>query len=408
MISKIDRVDAAGLEAARTAVHEMLAGAGYVDAPVIEASSITGSGISDVHAVIAAKAKARRDGDAQGGFRLAIDRSFSPVGAGLVVTGTAASGIVSVGDRLILSPAHLAARVRGIQVHNEAGATARAGDRCALAITGPRLERAALKRGDWLVDPSLHAPTQRIDVLIRAEGDRGLRHAVRVHIHFGTSSLTGRALMQKASDLTKGEEGFVTIALDKPGVCLHGDRLILRDESTGRVVAGGRVVDPFAPTRRVRREARAASLAALAITDPADSFRALLAAEGWADPRRFRMARNLPFDFEPQTDADAIRIGSDGEPILVSFETINRVNNSLIRHLAAWHATHQYQMGQGKAELVRTAGPVPANIVEAGASTFRVALVGTSCAKGSRGDCPITIRCWHKPMRRGGRASRRR
>jgi selenocysteine-specific elongation factor len=358
VISKIDRVDAARLTAVRAEVRDVLD-----NAPLMEASSVTGDGIPAVLAYIEAKAAAHQARDASGGFRLAIDRSFSPAGAGLVVTGTVASGVVAVGDRLLLSPSRLAARVRGIQVHNEAAIEARAGDRCALAISGPRVERARLKRGDWLIAPSLHAPTQRIDALVRAVEDRGPRHATRMHVHFGAASMTGRALLHKGRDLAPGETGFVTIALDKPGACLYGDRLILRDDSTGRVVAGGHVVDPFSPDRRVRRDQRAASLAAHAIADPADAFRALLAAEGWAELRRFIVVRNLPDDFAP--DCDAIRIGSAAAPILVSAETIDRVGASMTRHLSTWHAAHPDLMGQGKAGLLHAAGSVPAPIAEA-------------------------------------------
>jgi selenocysteine-specific elongation factor len=372
VISKIDRVDAVRLAEVTAQVGEVLNDAGYVRAPLMLASNVTGQGIADVLAYIEAKAAANQARDASGGFRLAIDRSFSPAGAGLVVTGTVASGIVSVGDRLVLSPTHLAARVRGIQLHNETGVQARAGDRCALAIAGPRVERARLKRGDWLIDPSLHAPTQRIDALIRAVEDRGPRHAARMHVHFGAANLTGRALLHRARDLVPGETDFVTIALDKPAVCLHGDRLILRDDSSGRVVAGGRIIDPFSPDRRVRRETRAASLRAHAIADPADAFRALLAAEGWADLRRFILARNLPGDFAPSIDGDAIRVGSAASPILVSAETIERAGTAMTRHLRAWHDAHPDQMGQGKAELLHTAAPVPANIAEAVLDVFRV------------------------------------
>ncbi len=365
VLSKIDRVDAARRREAHQAVRDALDGAGFAAAPVLEASSITGDGIPAVLASIETKAAAHRARDSSGGFRLAIDRSFSPAGAGLVVTGTVASGVVTVGDRLLLSPSRLSARVRGIQVHNEIASTARAGDRCALAISGPRIERARLKRGDWLIDPSLHAPTQRIDVLLHAVEDRAARHAVRGHIHFGATSVTGRMLMQKAGDLAPGDTGFVSIALDKPSACLYGDRLVVRDDSSGRVVAGGHVVDPFSPDRRVRREQRAASLAAHAISGPVASFRALLAAEGWVDQRRFMLARNLPVDFVPEQPTDAIRIGSDAAPVVVSAATIDRVGRDLIRFLINWHTDHQDQMGPGKAELLHGAGAVPPNIAEA-------------------------------------------
>ena len=158
VISKIDRVDAARLEAARTAVRDVLDRAGYAAAPVLQASSVTGDGIPAVRATIEAKAAAYRARDASGGFRLAIDRSFSPAGAGLVVTGTAASGVVSVGDRLLLSPSRLAARVRGIQVHNEVdhdsarGRPLRAGD----LRTARRAGQAETRR---LADRSVAART---------------------------------------------------------------------------------------------------------------------------------------------------------------------------------------------------------------------------------------------------------
>jgi selenocysteine-specific elongation factor len=365
VISKIDRVDAARLDATRTAVRMLLDDAGLAGAPVLEASSVTGAGIAAVHAHIEAQAAARPTPDNMGRFRMAIDRGFTPAGAGLVVTGTVAAGIVSVGDRLLLSPSRLAARVRGIQVYNEPATEARSGDRCALAISGPRIERAKLRRGDWLIDPSLHAPTQRIDALVRATGERAPRHATRVQVHFGAASLTGRVLVRKGSDLAPGESGFVTLALDRPSVCLHGDRLILRDESTGRVTAGGHVVDPFSPERRIRRESRQASLSAHAIADPMDSFRALLAAEGWVDPRRFAQARNLRHGFAAGPNSEALRIGSDTTPILVSAAAIEHIRTDLVRHLARWHVAHADQMGPGKAELLRAAGPVPANIAEA-------------------------------------------
>ena len=246
-------------------------------------------------------------------------------------------------------------------MHHAAVETARAGDRCALAIVGPRLERARLKRGDWLVDPALDAPTQRVDVWLRATGDRAPKHAARVHVHIGAADLTARLLLAKGADLTPGEAGFASLALDRPGVALHGDRVILRDASTGRVVAGGRVVDPFAPAGRRRREQRDASLAAHALTDPAEAFRALMAAEGWVDLRPFILARNLPAQFCPDVEPGTIRSGA----VYASPATVMRIEQALTRSLQAAHAAHPDQMGPGKAALVRAASPVPGPITEA-------------------------------------------
>ena len=140
----------------------MLDGAGYTGAPVMEASSVTGDGIAALLAHVEAKAAAHRARDASGGFRLAIDRSFSPAGAGLVVTGTVASGIVSVGDRLLLSPSRLAARVRGIQVHNEVAAT-RAGRRPLRAGDHRSADRAGETETRRLADRSVIACAHATD-----------------------------------------------------------------------------------------------------------------------------------------------------------------------------------------------------------------------------------------------------
>jgi selenocysteine-specific elongation factor len=115
----------------------------------------------------------------------------------------------------------------------------------------------------------------------------------------------------------------------------------------------------------VRREQRTASLSAHALADSGTAFQALLAADGWADLRRFIVARNLPIGFSPAADDGTLRIGSEAAPIFVSAATIARVRDSLTRHLAAWHQAHPDRMGLGKAELLRGASEVPPNIAEA-------------------------------------------
>ena len=358
-ITKIDRVDAARVSVVGELVREVLARAGYADPVLMPVSAITGEGMEALRAWVAVNASAWRPRSATGGFRLAIDRGFLVPGTGLVVTGTVASGSVSVGDRLLLSPAHLAARVRGIQVHHASAAAASAGDRCALAITGARIEKTTVHRGDWLLAPTLHAPTARVDVHVRTTDDRILKHASSVHVHIGSASIRARALVLGAEDLRSGTEGFVHLTLNRETATLFGDRVILRDEATGRVVAGGRVIDPFPPARRVPREQRAVSLAALASDN---ALAGLLRAEGWVDLARFALARNLDAikDFP-----DGIRIGRPARPILISAETNESLGQALLRTLTAWHARHPDLPGPGKAALLSSLRAWPEEIAEA-------------------------------------------
>ncbi len=68
-----------------------------------------------------------REHASQHSFRLAIDRAFTVKGAGLVVTGTALSGEVKVGDSLWLTGVNKPMRVRALHAQNQPTETAHAG-----------------------------------------------------------------------------------------------------------------------------------------------------------------------------------------------------------------------------------------------------------------------------------------
>jgi selenocysteine-specific elongation factor len=367
VVTKIDRVGPDELALGMGRITALLARAGYPDAPMMGLSNVTGQGIDDLRAFLARKVAAWRPRPALGGFRLAVDRAFVLDGTGVVVTGTVAAGSVSVGDRLLLSPTRLAARVRSIQRHHEAATTARAGDRCALALSGPQIERGRIHRGDWLVAPHLHLPTQRIDVRVRVLEGHVLRQAGLVHVHLGATSTMGRALVLDSQDVPAEREAFVNLRLQRPVATLFGDRVILRDDGTGRVIAGGAVVDPFSPDRRVRRGLRETTLAALGRTDPREVMAELLAAEGWLDVGRLALARNL----DPVTllaagaSLPARLIGSEAEPVLLADATGQEIRERLRLRLEKWHAEHPDLPGPTKAALLAAIPAVPADLAEA-------------------------------------------
>ena len=102
-----------------------------------------------------------------GRFRLAVDRSFTLAGLGTAVTGTVLSGSVRVDDHVLVSPSGLEARVRSINAQNRPVEQGEAGQRCALVLSGPQISKDAVRRGDVVLDPALHAPTARIDASLR-------------------------------------------------------------------------------------------------------------------------------------------------------------------------------------------------------------------------------------------------
>jgi selenocysteine-specific elongation factor len=277
VITKIDRVDAARVTEVETAVRALLASTRLAHVPVMAVSAVTGEGIEPLRSKLIEEARRYSGKHTEGQhFRYAIDRAFTIAGSGTVVTGTVFNGIVKTGDRLTISPAGLAVRVRGIQIQGKAAQEARAGQRCALNLTGADLE--SVRRGDWVLAPEIHHPTARVDARVKVlESEaHALRHWTPIHLHLGTSDVTGRVATRRGAAVAPGETAIVQLVLDEPIGALRGDRFILRDQSASRTLGGGLVLDPFAPATRRSTAARLATLAAYEHDAPEDALSALV------------------------------------------------------------------------------------------------------------------------------------
>ena len=309
--------------------------------------------------------KARRLHDAAGGlqdravagrFRLAVDRGFTLPGVGLVVTGTVHAGRVAVGDRLLLSPAGIEARVRGLHAQNRSAEHGTTGQCVALNIAGARVDKDAVRRGDWIVAPELHRPTARLDVRLRllpAEA-RALRHWTAVHVHLGAASVTGRVALLEGGTLAPGGEAFAQLVLDAPIGALWGDRFALRDAAAQRTIGGGRVLDPFPPLRRGRTPERAATLAALAHDSHADALQALMeVTPAGVDLDLFSLARNLASLPAPcaVVETAAGRVG-------FATERWAELKDTLLAALQQHHEQHPDTWGSTAEELAK-ALPTP-------------------------------------------------
>lgn len=275
-LTKIDRVDDARTEEVAREVSALLADTPLAGAPIFGVSSLTGQGIGQLRAHLAAAAQASPARALGGRFRLAIDRSFSLAGSGTVVTGTVFSGEARPGDRLLLSPSGLPARVRSIHADSRPAECARAGQRCALALVG--VEKKAVRRGDWALEEAIHKPTARFDARIELlAGEPPLPHWSPVHVHLAAGHVTGRVALLEGERLAPGPDGsgFAQFVLDQPLGALAGDRFVIRDPSAQRTLGGGVVLDPFPPARRRRSPARLGALRALELPDRIAALRAL-------------------------------------------------------------------------------------------------------------------------------------
>ncbi|HUX22977.1 MAG TPA: selenocysteine-specific translation elongation factor [Burkholderiales bacterium] len=278
LITKIDRSSPQRTEEVAASVKELLASTGLAAIDVVPVSALSGSGMDRVRAALADAARTLHHQGQQGRrFRFAIDRVFTVAGSGTVATGTVFAGAAGPGDKLTLSPAGVEVRVRTIQKDGKVAAQAAAGERCALNLSG--VEVADAGRGDWLVAPALHAPTQRLDVRLQLLGSetRPLKHWTPVHLHHGAKDVTARISIRRGAEIRPGESALAQLIVDKPIAALNGDRFIVRDQSALRTIGGGAVIDPFAPPRRRDPELRASQLRALETADPQDALGALLA-----------------------------------------------------------------------------------------------------------------------------------
>jgi len=299
VITKADRVGSAELMAVRQSVAGLLAGSGLDGSPVLAVSAPSGEGLPALRQRLFELDAAQVSSvDADRAFRLAVDRVFTVEGTGTVVTGTIHAGTVIVGDELCLAPvsgAGLRARVRSLHAQGRAVDRAAAGERCAIGLAG--VPRDAVRRGHWWVTPAVGLATDRLDAQLTlwAAETAPLRAGTPVHVHLGATSVIGSVALLDAGDaLAPGREARVQLVLREPVAAWHGDRVVLRDASASRTLAGGMVLDPFAPARYRRTPARLAELDALAATDPAQRLAARLSIASWGiDLRRVQAAEGL-------------------------------------------------------------------------------------------------------------------
>ena len=295
-LTKIDRVEPARVAEVDEQIHGLLSASPSLAAvPCFQVSAITGDGMEALRAYLRKEARASSRHNDEGGFRLAVDRSFVLKGIGTVVTGTVFSGSTQVGDELTLSPLGKAVRLRNLHVMNQAANEGHAGQRCALNLAGA--DKADIQRGDWVTAPRLHAPTDRFDALLTLSQNalQPLRHWTPVHLHLGAAHVMARVALLERETLAQGESALVQLVLDRPIGALRGDAFIVRDADARHTLGGGKVLDPWAPHRKRRTPERLEELAALQIPEVQPRLKRLLDCAEWGlDLDRLAIAWNIP------------------------------------------------------------------------------------------------------------------
>jgi selenocysteine-specific elongation factor len=355
----LTKVDLVSIERRRAIVAEIaqaLEGTGLARSEIMPVSVVSGEGLEGLRAKLFAEQETTQKRAAAGRFRLAVDRSFSLTGVGTVITGTVLSGMIAVGHQVTVSPSGFVARVRSIHAQNRPADRGEAGERCALNLTGDGISKDAIRRGDIVLDPDLHAPTDRIDASLRllSTEAKPVMQWVPVRLHHAAAEVGARLVPLGDTPIAPGEHGRVQIVLDRPIAAAAGDRFVLRDTSAERTIGGGRFLDLRAPTRKRRTAERTAQLDGHAIEDPESALAALCeCAPHFVNVTTFVRDRALLAD---NAERLAARLGlhcipTQGSCFALSSAHWLKLERGIIATLTGFHAGNPDLPGMGMERL---------------------------------------------------------
>ena len=363
-LTKRDLVDSDLLETVRLEVREFVTGSFLEGAPMVAVSVRTREGLGELRAELKRLSLEVEARPVDRPFRLPIDRAFVIKGFGTVVTGTLVAGRIDQSDRggraekdteLELFPSRRRVRVRGIEVHNQPGREARAGQRTALNLAG--IEAREISRGMVLVPPGLYEPTDRLDCALSLLGSaRPLKNRSRVHLHSGTAETLAEVVLVEGREIKPGERTYAQLRLAEPGLYLPGDRFILRQFSPVTTIGGGVVLDNQPPKHRAGNRAAAELLAELEqgglesrlellVRESGEAtLPRLTARTGWSQEEVLRRSRPL---------VEAGRLVAVGQlaALFVHAEYFNSVASGIVAALERFHAQNPLVPGLAKEDL---------------------------------------------------------
>jgi len=266
--------------------------------PAVVVSATQGSGMDSLRTAlddVLSQVEAPPPG---GRVRLWIDRSFTITGAGTVVTGTLSSGSVTVGDRLQVlgSTRQREAVVRGLQSRGAPHTSLGPVNRVALNLRGVATDE--VHRGDALVTPDSWPTTAIVDVR-HVSGQSFPQVPEHLTIHVGTAAVPAR--------MRPFDDDHARLTLDHPLPLIVGDRVVLRDPGSRRVLGGALVLDADPPALRRRGDGVRWS-AQLAQRDPAGDLVAEVSRRGAVTRARLQQLGLVPH--EAETPADVREIGA--------------------------------------------------------------------------------------------------
>ncbi|HSH49283.1 MAG TPA: SelB C-terminal domain-containing protein [Halomonas sp.] len=211
-----------------------------------------------------------------------------------------------------------------------------------------------IKKG-WLLPEALLGGSRRLDIRLRLLPDapRALEHWTPVHVHLGAQHLTGRVALLEGARVAPGGTALAQLVLDGHAHAVHGDALVLRDQSAWHTLGGGVVLDPLALARQRRTPARLTQLRALAEGGLEQALPTLLkSADSGLAPERLERRFNRPRAGWQLPDTAIARDTPRG-PRLFDAERWRELGAALIEALGHFHHEQPDEPGPDRSRLRR-------------------------------------------------------
>ncbi|MGF7119555.1 GTPBP1 family GTP-binding protein [Methanobacterium oryzae] len=202
--------------------------------PIIKVSSLTGEGLNLLDELFLNLPIESKDKDSSKPFMMYIDKIYSVVGVGVVVSGTIRQGKVKSGEKLLLGPdgsgKFMDVRAKSIEMHYYKKDSAEAGEVVGISIKGVNIDN--IKRGMILCSPDYDKTPVRefeADVAILVHPTT-IKEGYECITHIETISETVKFEPLDKEYMSAGDKGKVRMRFKYRPFCIkEGQKIIFRE-----------------------------------------------------------------------------------------------------------------------------------------------------------------------------------
>jgi selenocysteine-specific elongation factor len=360
VINKSDLADEERLADVEQEVRDCVQGTFLEGCPLVRFSAKTGAGLDALYTALEQTVDGTAERDASGPFLLHIERSFVLQGLGTIISGIPRSGRVRLGNEVELLPDGTRHTVKGIQVYGAPAEQGRAGECCALRLSG--ISRDQIERGKVVAAPGYFQPTRFLNVkfFYLPHHERPLAPRTAVRFHIGTSDTPGHLVLPERARLAPGSETFAQVQLSRPVVAAPGDFFVIRQLSPVKTLGGGTLIDcAETKLRRGRGDWMETRIEKeKAVNDETHAMLLALTAKGTAPCHVDNWARQAGVALEAARDM-AARLVERGDVIALpgdryaAASALQEVSDELVARLNALHDAHPLHRGFEKKDILR-------------------------------------------------------